>query len=213
MCVCVCVCVCVICSVVSNSLWPHGLQPTRLLCPWSSPGKNTGVGCHFLFQGIFPTQGWYLRLLCLLHWLADSLLLSHLGSPFLDLWLTLISSSYHLLSTLTFLPSSYKDHCDSIGSTHTTQVPLSVSRFLISTKSLLSYKVTLTASEASLVAQMVNNLPATQETWVQSLGRGRSPGEGNGYPLQYSCSENSMDREAWWTTVHGVAKNRTRLSD
>ena len=44
------------CSVVSNSLWPHGLQPTRLLCPWNSPGKSTGVGCHFLLQGIFPTQ-------------------------------------------------------------------------------------------------------------------------------------------------------------
>ena len=34
------------CSVVSNSLWLHGLQPTRLLCPWDSPGKSTGVGCH-----------------------------------------------------------------------------------------------------------------------------------------------------------------------
>ena len=43
-------------SVVSNSLWPDGLQPTRLLCPWDSPGKNTGVGCHALLQGIFPTR-------------------------------------------------------------------------------------------------------------------------------------------------------------
>ena len=51
------VCVCVSRSVVSNSLWPHGLQPTRLLCPWDFPGKYTGVGCHFLLQGIFPTQG------------------------------------------------------------------------------------------------------------------------------------------------------------
>ena len=38
-------------------LQPHGLYPTRLLCPWDFPGKNTGVGCHFLLQGIFPTQG------------------------------------------------------------------------------------------------------------------------------------------------------------
>ena len=36
---------------MSNSLRPHGLQPTRLLCPWDFPGKNTGVGCHFLNQG------------------------------------------------------------------------------------------------------------------------------------------------------------------
>ena len=44
-------------------------------------------------------------------------------------------------------------------------------------------------------------------------GTGRSPEEGNGYPLQYSCMENSMDREDLWATVHGVAKSRTRLSD
>ena len=44
-------------------------------------------------------------------------------------------------------------------------------------------------------------------------GSGRSPGEGNGNPLQYSCLENPMDRGARWATVHGVAKSQTRLSD
>ena len=44
-------------------------------------------------------------------------------------------------------------------------------------------------------------------------GSGRSPGEENGYPLQYSCLENSMDRGAWQDTVHGVTKSRTRLRD
>ena len=44
-------------------------------------------------------------------------------------------------------------------------------------------------------------------------GSGRSPGEGNGNPLQYSCLENLMGGGAWWATVHGVAKSRTRLSD
>ena len=58
MCVCVCVCVCVSCSVVSNSLQLHGLEPTRLLYPWNSPSKNIGVGCQALLQGIFPTRGW-----------------------------------------------------------------------------------------------------------------------------------------------------------
>ena len=53
------------CSVVSSSLQPHGLQPARLLCLWDFPGKNTGVGCHFLLQGFFPTQE---SNLCLLHW-------------------------------------------------------------------------------------------------------------------------------------------------
>ena len=41
---------------MSESLLPRGLQPARLPCPWNSPGKNTGVGCHALFKGIFPTQ-------------------------------------------------------------------------------------------------------------------------------------------------------------
>ena len=65
-------------SVVSNSLRPHRLQPTRLLCPWDFPGKNTEVGCHFLLQGIFPTQG---SNPCLLHWQVASIPLRHLGSP------------------------------------------------------------------------------------------------------------------------------------
>ena len=50
-------------SVVPESLRPHGLQPTRLLSPWDFPGKDTGVGCHFPLQGIFPTQGSNLGLL------------------------------------------------------------------------------------------------------------------------------------------------------
>ena len=54
-------------------------------------------------------------------------------------------------------------------------------------------------------------LPAMWETWVLSLGQEDSPGEGNGYPLQYPCLENPMDREAWRATVHGVTKGGTRL--
>ena len=56
---------------------PMDLRPTGLLCPWKFPGKNTGVGCHFLLQGIFLTQGLNPHLL---HWQADSLPLCHLGS-------------------------------------------------------------------------------------------------------------------------------------
>ena len=68
-------------SVVSNCLQPHGLQPTRLLCPWDSPGKNPRVGCHALFQGIFPTQGVNPCLLCLLHWQSGSLPLASPVKP------------------------------------------------------------------------------------------------------------------------------------
>ena len=55
---------------------------------------------------------------------------------------------------------------------------------------------------------MVKHLPAMWETQVQSLGQ-----EGRGYPVQYSCLENLMDRGAWWATAHGVWKSWTRLSD
>ena len=53
-------------SVISGSLWPHALLPARLLCLWTLPGKNTRVGCHFLLEGAFSTQGSNLLLLSLL---------------------------------------------------------------------------------------------------------------------------------------------------
>ena len=69
------------CSVVSGSLQLHGLYPARLFYPWNFPGSNTGGSCHFLLQRIFLTQGMHRSLLYLLLWQADSLPLSHRGSP------------------------------------------------------------------------------------------------------------------------------------
>ena len=67
---------------------------------------------------------------------------------------------------------------------------------------------------ASLVGQMAKNWPdLPMPGGLGSIfGSGRSPGEGNGKPLQYSCLENSMDRGTWWATVHGVTKSQTQLS-
>ena len=59
--------------IISDSLQPRELEPTRLLCPWDSPGKNSGVGSHSLLQRIFLTQGSNLGLLHLLHCQVDSL--------------------------------------------------------------------------------------------------------------------------------------------
>ena len=59
---------------------------------------------------------------------------------------------------------------------------------------------------SSLVAQMVENLPAVQETQVHSLGQEDPLGEGNGNPLQCSCRENPMDTGAWRVNVHGLAE-------
>ena len=66
-------------SVVSDSLQPHGLQFARLLCSWNSLGKNTGVGCHSLLQGIFLTQGLNPGLPYCRQFLYH---LSHQGSPY-----------------------------------------------------------------------------------------------------------------------------------
>ena len=66
----------------------------------------------------------------------------------------------------------------------------------------------------SLVPQTVKRLPTMRETRVRSIpGSGRSPGEGNGNPLQYSCLQNPMDGGAGWAIVHGVPKSWTQLSD
>ena len=106
---------------MSNSLGPHGLQSTRLLCPWDSPGKNTGVGCHSLLLGIFLTQGSNLGLL---HCRQILYSLSHWGSPYFSV------KSY--ISNPGSTPSSYEQSCfytwilmtqDSITSGRTTVPP------------------------------------------------------------------------------------------
>ena len=81
----------------AQSLRPDGLWPARLLCSWDFSGKNTGVAFHFLLQRIFLTEG---SNLCLPHWQADSLPLSHQGSP---AWGDLLPKFCHNLLYLGFL--------------------------------------------------------------------------------------------------------------
>ena len=107
---------CVSSSVVFDSLQPHGLQPTRLLCPWNSPGMNTGMDCQSLLQGILPTQGTNLHLLYCRQILYH---LSHQGSPntymFLILQVFLAPTSfsrYYLASLLAFIAKFFKRDVD-----------------------------------------------------------------------------------------------------
>ena len=78
---CLCACVLIHFSRVRLFATPW-TEPSRLLRPWDSPGKNTGVGCHALLQGTFPTQGLNPRLLCLLLWPVGSLRPAPPGKPF-----------------------------------------------------------------------------------------------------------------------------------
>ena len=71
-------CVCSVTQLCLVLCDPHGPLPSKLLCLWDFPRRNTGVGCHFLLQGILPTQGSNPHLL---HCQADSLPLNHLRSP------------------------------------------------------------------------------------------------------------------------------------
>ena len=68
-------------SVMSESLQPHGLQPTRFICPWNFPDKEYWSGFPFPTQRMFLTQGSNSHLLHFLHWQVSSLPLCHLGSP------------------------------------------------------------------------------------------------------------------------------------
>ena len=100
---------------------------SRLHCPWDFPGKNTGSGCHFLLQSIFPTQRGNPHLLHLLHWQAASLRLSHLGSPLLCIYTT-YSLSIYLLMALRLLP--YLVIVNSAAINNGVHIPFQISVFI-----------------------------------------------------------------------------------
>ena len=117
-------------------LWPHGLQPIRLLRPWDFPGKSTGVGCHCLLRS------WGYSTVKIFHQQLGNICEGK-GFP-----------------------------CSSVG------------------------------KESACNAGDAGSIP----------GSGRSPGEGNGNPFQYSCLENPMNRGAWQVTIHGVTRVRHDLA-
>ena len=123
-CVCVSVCLCVCVQSLSHVqiFMAYELQPIRFLCPWNFPGRNTGVGCHFILPGDFPTQGLNLHLLHLLCWQVDSLQLAlpvkpNMTQPFY-IWKLLPKSNENVLtrrsvlkySTQVFLIAKPRNH-------------------------------------------------------------------------------------------------------
>ena len=113
-------CACSVTLVVSDFVWPYGLLPARLLCPWDSSGKNTGVGCHALRQGIFLTQGSNLHLLCLLHWQGGSLPLAPPGKPLALLAQGFYCPSFLKLNLVDFWLNGlqFVEWIQSVGYTH-----------------------------------------------------------------------------------------------
>ena len=244
---------------MSDSVRPHRRQPPRLPRPWDSPGKNTGVGCHFLLQcmkvksesevtqscptlrdrmdcslpgssihGIFQAR--------VLEWVGIAFSFFFLGShqtvlwpnnqqlsslntlipldwfrrpesPFANGWTTFLRPFFPLLF-IEIVSAGYFLFRSSKKAQRNPQETLSLSHRKLSF--ILSSLLTIwgfpggsDGKESVCSAGDLGSIP----------GLGRSLEEGNGYPLQYSCLDNPMDRGAWWATVHGVARSWTRLSD
>ena len=146
------------CSFMFNSLWLCGLQPARLLCPWNSPGKNTGVSCYFLLQGIFPIQESNMCLLHLLHWRADSLPLT------LPEKLLHVVCAYVIPNVPIYPPTPSPHNSAGKESACNAGDPGQSPVLERSDGEEIGYPFQY--SWASLVAWIVKNSPAMWETWV-----------------------------------------------
>ena len=161
---------------MSNPVRPHRRKPTRLPCPWDSPGKNTGVDCHFLLQCR------QLRPIIFVGFSGDQ------GFP---------NSSVSKESTCNVgdpgsIPGLARSTGEGIG------YPLQYfkstgERIRLPTPVFLGFPGGSAGKESACNVGDLGSIP----------GLRRSPGEGKGYPLQYSGLENSMD-----CIVYGVAKSR-----
>ena len=134
---------------MSDSVQPHRQQPTRLPRPWDSPGKNNGVGCHFLLQCMQVKS-----------------------------------------------ESEAAQSCPTLSNPMDCSLPGSSAHEIFQARVLEWVSIAFSSNAGDPVS-----IP----------GLGRSPGEGNGIPLQYSCLGNPINRGAWRATVHGVARVRHNL--
>ena len=179
--------------VLSPTLCDPMTEPARLFYAKDSPAKNMGVGCHDLLQGIFPTQRLSLNLH---HWQADCLPLNHLGSK-------LVVELQANCSASPRVP--FQGFC--------VQNPSLQSQESVRFSGVFLQPINIAPMLAFIITLLLCSIPyATAEDSSLIPGSGRSPGEGSGKPLQYSCLGNPTDRGAWRATVYGVAKSRTRQS-
>ena len=173
------------CLVVSDSLRPHA----RLFCPWNSPGKNTAVGCHSLLQEIFLIQELNLGLL---HCRQIFLPSEPLGKPIH----TPVQANTYVYNQVVLvvknLPSSAGDLRD-VGSIPGLGRSPGGGHAIHILHIYMGFSSGSDAKESACNAGDLGSVPGLE----------RSLGEGNGYPLQYYCLENCMDRGTWWATVYG----------
>ena len=175
------------CSVMSDSLRLHGVYS-----PWNFPDQNTGVGSLCLLQGIFPTQGFNPGLL---HCRRILYQLSHKGSPRILEWV------------------AYSFSRESSQPRNQTRVSCIAGGFFTNwdIREAFDLNIQLPKQWVSQVALVEENLPANVGD-IRDVGSVPKLGRSHGYPLQYSCLENPMDRAVWWAMVHRVAKSWTQLN-
>ena len=204
-------CCCAYSLLLCPSLRACVLQPTGL-CPWDSPGKNTGVDCHALLQGIFSTQESNLSLLYLLH--CRQILYCWVTGKTQLFTLSLNKKTFHklfllLLALISQIKSfQYVLSCPDLflrrgnGCVQHIIKPKTLNKEAWNRYLWVSDLTHVTYTCICWVSQKtVKNLSAMQETWV-----GEIPWRREWLPTQYSCLENSMDRGASWATVCRVTE-------
>ena len=195
---------------MSNSVRPPRRQPIRLPCPWDYPGKNTGVGCHFLLPCMKVKSESEVTQSCLT--LSDPMDCSVPGSlPGIFQARVLTGVGCRCWAEAASIPSqpTIPWSQGELVTTYNYSVLIQLFHFSLSVQYSISYirDSTLYLKYASVIHIHVSIL--FQIIFPCRLKNG----EGNGTPLQYSCLENPMDGGAWEAAVHEVAKSWTRLSD
>ena len=170
-----CVHVCAVASVVCNSLWPPEWT-VACQAPWDCPGKNTGVGCHALLQGLFPTQGSNPHLLHLLYWQGGRFFTRrHLRNP-------------QVLGTRILLKIQNRSDDQSILSLDSGLLPSLILYYCAPSSFFFFFFYSYLKSYGLPLWLSLQCGRPRFNPWV-----GKIPGEGKGYPLQYSGLENSTD--------------------
>ena len=190
------------------------MQPTRLPRPWDSPGKNTGVGCHFLHHCMKVKSEREVAQSC--PTLSDPMDCSLPGSSAHGIFQARVLE----WGAITFSVSLHRAFIFSIA-------------IIWNAFSLVLTWLTLYSHLSGLIwlkrpplrvhpdhchslshhAILTDHFLFFKYICIVYFIPSRAAGEGNSNPLQYSCLENPMDRGAWWAAVHGVTKSQTRLSD
>ena len=162
--------------------------------PWDFPGKNTGVGCHFLLHEIFLVQGSRLHLLYLLHWQEDSLPLSHLGSQVQTYTFSLFKVSNGDFKTQGKLPREFRPHQKLCTRNHYFKIS---SSFYMSLENQQSkFLFTYHLDHWGFPCSSFGKESASSAGDLGLIPRsGTSPRDGIGNPLQYSCLENPWTEE------------------